>query len=112
MFWTQEVLKGIDASLPQLVNDSKTPSGEPHVGSLRGVLIHDAIYKVLKANGLNVRYTFGSDDYDPVDEIPKGQDEHFRQYLGFPLCNTPAPAGSEHSDMAEHFSSGFYKTFD
>ncbi len=112
MFWTQEVLKGIDASLPQLVNDSKTPSGEPHVGSLRGVLIHDAIYKVLKANGLNVRYTFGSDDYDPVDEIPKGQDEHFRQYLGFPLCNTPAPAGSEHSDMAEHFISGFFKTFD
>ena len=60
MFWTQEVLKGIDTSIPQLVNDSKTPSGEPHVGSLRGVLIHDAIYKVLRANGVSARYIFGS----------------------------------------------------
>lgn len=111
MFWTQEVLKGIDTSIPQLVNDSKTPSGEPHVGSLRGVLIHDAIYKVLRANGVSARYIFGSDDYDPVDEIPKGQDDHFIKYLGMPLCNTPAPPGSTYPDMAEHFISGFFEIF-
>ena len=112
MFWTQEVLKAINKDQPQLINDSKTPSGEPHVGSLRGVLIHDAVYKVLKEEGINVRYTFGSDDYDPVDEIPKGQDEHFTKYLGMPLCNVPAPPGSEYSDMADHFISGFFKIFD
>ena len=69
MFWTQELLKAINKDQPQLINDSKTPSGEPHIGSLRGVLIHDAIYKVLRDEGYNVRYTFGSDDYDPVDEM-------------------------------------------
>jgi len=111
MFWTQEVLKGIDSQIPQLINDSKTPSGEPHVGSLRGVLIHDAIYKTLRANGIQARYIFGSDDYDPVDEIPKGQDEHFTQFLGMPLCNTPAPAGSPYTDMADHFISGFFDIF-
>ncbi len=112
MFWTQEILKAIDKGQPQLINDSKTPSGEPHVGSLRGVLIHDAIYKVLAQEGYNVRDTFGSDDYDPVDEIPKGQDEHFEKYLGMPLCNVPAPPGSTYNDMAEHFISGFFKVFD
>lgn len=112
MFWTQEILKAIDKNQPQLINDSKTPSGEPHVGSLRGVLIHDAIFKVLREEGYNVRYIFGSDDYDPVDEIPKGQDEHFTRYLGMPLCNVPPPPGSEHTDMAEHFISGFFKVFD
>jgi len=112
MFWTQELLKAINKDQPQLINDSKTPSGEPHIGSLRGVLIHDAIYKVLRDEGYNVRYTFGSDDYDPVDEIPKGQDEHFSKYLGMPLCNVPAPPGSEFSDMADHFISGFFKIFD
>ena len=67
MFWTQEVMKALDKSIPQLINDSKTPSGEPHVGSLRGVLVHDAIYKVLKSEDFQVKYIFGSDDYDPVD---------------------------------------------
>lgn len=112
MFWTQEVMKALDKSIPQLINDSKTPSGEPHVGSLRGVLVHDAIYKVLKSEDFQVKYIFGSDDYDPVDEIPKGQDEHFTKYLGMPLCNVPPPPGSEYSDMAEHFISGFFKIFD
>ncbi len=112
MFWTQEVMKALDKSSPQLINDSKTPSGEPHVGSLRGVLVHDAIYKVLRSEDFQVKYIFGSDDYDPVDEIPKGQDEHFTKYLGMPLCNVPPPPGSEFSDMAEHFISGFFKIFD
>ena len=112
MFWTQEVMKALDKSIPQLINDSKTPSGEPHVGSLRGVLVHDAIYKVLKSEDFQVKYIFGSDDYYPVDEIPKGQDEHFTKYLGMPLCNVPPPPGSEYSDMAEHFISGFFKIFD
>lgn len=112
MFWTKEVLNAINKDTTHLVNDSKTPSGEPHVGSLRGVLIHDAIFKVLRDSGVNVRYTFGSDDYDPVDEIPKGQDAHFEQYLGMPLCNVPPPPGSAATDMADHFISGFFRIFD
>lgn len=112
MFWTKEILNKLNVGTPQLINDSKTPSGDPHVGSLRGVLIHDAIYKTLRKSGFDVKYTFGSDDYDPVDEIPKGQDEHFSKYLGMPLCNVPPPPGSTHTDMAEHFISGFFKTFD
>ena len=58
-----------------------------HVGALRGVLIHDAIFRTLREKGIEARYLFGVDDFDPVDEIPKGEDEHFGKYIGWPLCN-------------------------
>jgi len=109
MFWCDQLVEKIEG--PQVINDSKTPSGHAHVGALRGPLIHDAIFRTLKAKGIPVRYMFGSDDYDPVDEIPYGEKEHFEKYLGAPLCNTPPPPGSKASDMAEHYISEFFSVF-
>lgn len=110
MFWTEDI--AAKCTGPQLINDSKTPSGRVHVGALRGVLIHDAIFRTLREKGIEARYLFGVDDYDPVDEIPKGEDEHFGQYIGRPLCNTPAPCGSSAPDMAEHFMAEFWQVFE
>src|SRR5579862_1315460 len=119
MFWCDRLVENISA--PQTINDSKTPSGRAHVGALRGVLIHDAMFRTLRQRGVPVKYRFGCDDYDPVDELPHGMKEHYQQYLGQPLCNTPAPppelrvaratplAGeppvppSEPTDMADYF---------
>lgn len=109
MFWTEEV--AAQCGGPQIVNDSKTPSGRVHVGALRGVLIHDAIFRTLREKGIPARYMFGVDDYDPVDEIPKGEDEHFGKYIGWPLCNTPAPCGAP-GDMADHYMGEFWQVFD
>ena len=109
MFWTEDV--AAKCSGPQIVNDSKTPSGRVHVGALRGVLIHDAIFRTLKAKEIEARYLFGVDDFDPVDEIPKGEDEQFGKYIGWPLCNTPAPCGAE-GDMAEHYMKEFWQVFE
>ncbi len=109
MFWCDQLVEKLEG--PQTINDSKTPSGRAHVGALRGPLIHDAIYRTLKAKGVPVRYLFGVDDYDPVDEIPYGQSEHFEKYLSAPLCNTPPPPGSKATDMAEHFISEFFSVF-
>ncbi len=111
MYWFTELAQSLDLSKPHIVNDSKTPSGRVHVGALRGVLIHDAVFRVLKGRGADIRYLYGVDDYDPVDEIPKGQDEHFTQHLGKPLCNTPAPPGSTAPDMATHFISELFDVF-
>ncbi|MGV3533616.1 MAG: lysine--tRNA ligase [Chthoniobacteraceae bacterium] len=110
MFWTEEV--AAKCSGPQIINDSKTPSGRVHVGALRGVLIHDAIFRTLRAKGIEARYFFGVDDYDPLDEIPAGKGEHFEQYLGQPLCNVPPPDGSSASDMAEHYMGEFWGVFE
>ncbi|MBY0262895.1 MAG: lysine--tRNA ligase, partial [Phycisphaerales bacterium] len=126
MHWTDEIAQqletypmppagvyggGVGGEGVHIINDSKTPSGRAHVGSLRGVLIHDAVYRALKAKGIAVKYRFGCDDYDPVDELPHGMKEHFQQYLGQPLCNTPAPPGSNATDMADHFITDFWSVF-
>ena len=50
MFWTEEVAAKCGG--PQIINDSKTPSGRVHVGALRGVLIHDAIFRTLQEKGI------------------------------------------------------------
>lgn len=109
MFWADRIAQGVEG--PQLINDSKTPSGRVHVGALRGVLIHDAMFRTLKDRGVPVRYLFGVDDYDPLDEIPAGQADFFRPYLGMPLCNVPAPPGAEASDIAEHYIGEFFAVF-
>ena len=111
MFWADKLLKNLDKDADHLINDSKTPSGRAHVGALRGVLIHHAMYRVMKDAGLKVKYQFGVDDYDPLDELPYGKDEHFRQYLGQPLCNVPAPEGSNATDMADFYITDFFSVF-
>ena len=109
MFWCDRLVKNIDS--PQIINDSKTPSGRVHVGALRGVLIHDAVYKTLKEKQIPVRYLFGVDDYDPLDEIPDGEAEHFEQFLGKPLCNVSPPRDTDASDMAEYYITEFFDIF-
>ena len=110
MLWCYELLKQVRDG-PQLINDSKTPSGRVHVGALRGVLIHDAMFRALRDTGVPARYRFGVDDYDPLDELPAGQQDFFRPHLGKPLCDVPAPPGSPASDVAEHFIGEFFDVF-
>ena len=109
MLWADEIASRVDG--PQIVNDSKTPSGRVHVGALRGVIIHDAVYRALRDRGLPARYMFGVDDYDPLDELPVGQADFYRPYLGVPLCNVPAPRGSDAPDMAVHYIREFFDVF-
>ena len=49
MDWADELAARVSG--PQVVNDSKTPSGTVHVGSLRGPVILDVIARALRANG-------------------------------------------------------------
>lgn len=109
MLWCDKIAGELDGS--QLINDSKTPSGRVHVGALRGVLIHDAVFRAIKDRGLPVRYMFGVDDYDPLDELPAGEKEFFTPYLGAPLCNVPPPPGSPAPDIAEHYIREFFDIF-
>ena len=53
MIWADREAKRLkERSLPlEWVDDMKTPSGRIHVGSLRGVIVHDLIYKALKEIG-------------------------------------------------------------
>jgi len=110
MFWADKI--AADAQGYQVVNDSKTPSGRVHVGSLRGVVIHDVIYRALKYAGKPVKFLYGVDDYDALDTVPKYlSKERFAPYLGLPLCNVPSPEDTA-SDYAKYFMGEFLQVFE
>ena len=109
MTWIDTIL---DRCPPQVViNDSKTPSGLAHVGSLRGVLIHDALLRAARRRGMDARFIYGCDDMDPVDEIPHGTGEHFREFLGVPLFRAPPPPDLPGDSMAGAYFAEFTSTF-
>jgi lysyl-tRNA synthetase class 1 len=110
MFWADKIAADLQGN--QIVNDSKTPSGRVHVGSVRGVVIHDVIYRSLKHRGTSVKFIYGVDDYDALDTVPHYLDqEKFSPYLGFPLCNVPSPDESA-ADYARYFMGEFLEVFE
>lgn len=110
MFWADKIAASTQGD--SVVNDSKTPSGRVHVGSLRGVIVHDTIYRALKRANKPVKFLYGIDDYDALDGIPAYLDgDRFREYLGQPLCNVPSP-GDGASDYAKYYSGEFFEVFE
>ncbi len=92
MFWADKLLQ--DRQGKEWVNDAWTPSGIVHMGGLKGPIIHDVLFKILRSRGKEVKYTFGFDDMDAVDGLPPALQESLGQYMGIPVCNTPSPSGS------------------
>nr|VFJ47759.1 MAG: lysyl-tRNA synthetase, class I [Candidatus Kentron sp. DK] len=109
--WTTKLIDSLPQDHYQVINDSKTPSGRVHVGSLRGVLIHDAVYRELQHRDLPGIYIYGVDDYDPMDGLPADAPDSVREHMGKPLCNVPPPADSNATDMADHYISEFLDVF-
>ncbi|OGH39203.1 MAG: lysine--tRNA ligase [Candidatus Levybacteria bacterium RIFCSPLOWO2_01_FULL_38_21] len=94
MFWADVVAKELKKRKLSLewVDDMKTPSGRVHVGALRGVVIHDLVFKALKDAGVKTKYTYIFDNHDPMDSLPVYlPKEKFEKYLGMPLYKIPSP---------------------
>lgn len=114
-FWADKIAEEIRQSeIPTIVNDSKTPSGRVHVGSLRGVVIHDVIYRAFLHKGKSAQFLYGVDDYDALDTVPKYlSQEEFSPYLGHPLCNVPSPNldGKTANSYSDFFMDEFLEVF-
>jgi lysyl-tRNA synthetase, class I len=108
-YWADEI--GAAVSGPQIINDSKTPSGTVHVGSLRGVVLHDAIRRAVADRGLEVEFRYGVEDLDPMDSQALLTPDAVERYMGVPLSHVPAPDGSPHPNYARHFATQFLETF-
>lgn len=115
MFWADEIASAVVARRPNKelyrVHDYKTPSGRIHVGALRGVVVHDIVAKALRERGVNVEYTYGFDDFDPMDGFPVYLDESFRQYMGMPLSEIPSPDANFTGSFGDYYSAEFKKVF-
>ncbi len=114
MIWVDREVKKIkQRELPlEWVDDMKTPSGRIHVGSLRGVVIHDLLYKVLLENGVKAKYTYVFDDQDPMDSIPSYLDfSKWEQYAGMQLYKIPSPEKG-YASFAQFYAQEFITVFE
>ncbi|MBA3234912.1 MAG: lysine--tRNA ligase [Chloroflexi bacterium] len=109
MDWADELASRVTG--PQVVNDSKTPSGTVHVGSLRGPVILDVIVRALRSNGLATTLLYGVDDLDPMDAQALLTPDAIQREMGRPLAHVPDPFGDCHASYARHFAGVFIATF-
>ena len=96
---------------PQVVNDSKTPSGTVHVGSLRGPVILDAITRALRAAGIETTLLYGVDDLDPMDAQALLTPDAVDHEMGRPLAHVPDQVDDCHASYARHHAQTFIDTF-
>lgn len=111
--WVDLLAEEIVKARPEarhVVNDAKSPSGRVHVGSLRGVILHDCVARALRDRGTPVEYLYGYDDYDPMDGLPAGH-EDLAPYLGIPLCNVPSPDPDAAPSFARYYADEFTRVF-
>jgi lysyl-tRNA synthetase class 1 len=111
MDWADELAQRVRDAGPQVVNDSKTPSGTVHVGSLRGPVILDAIARALRANGIETTLLYGVDDLDPMDAQALLTPDAVDHEMGRPLAHVPDQAGDCHPSYARHHAGIFIDTF-
>ena len=109
MDWADELAASVSG--PQVVNDSKTPSGTVHVGSLRGPVILDTIWRALRARGVEAHLLYGVDDLDPMDAQALLTPDAIEREMGRPLAHVPDPVGDCHESYARHFAGIFIETF-
>ncbi|MDR7545422.1 MAG: lysine--tRNA ligase [Armatimonadota bacterium] len=105
----EEILKA-RTETRHVVNDAKSPSGRVHVGSLRGVILHDCVARALRDRGVEVEYVYGYDDYDPMDGLPPGRGD-LAPYLGVPLCDVPSPDPAVAPSFARYYADEFTRVF-
>lgn len=109
MEWADELAARVSG--PQVVNDSKTPSGTVHVGSLRGPVILDVITRALRASGHETTLLYGVDDLDAMDAQALLTPDAIEREMGRPLAHIPDQAGDGHASYARHHAQVFIDLF-
>ncbi len=109
--WADELALRVRDAGPQVINDSKTPSGTVHVGSLRGPVILDTIVRALRANDIETTFLYGVDDLDPMDAQALLTPDAVATEMGKPLAHVPDQAADGHASYARHHAGIFIDVF-
>ncbi len=105
MQWLNKIVDELIVRHPEgeiIVSSGVSPSGTYHLGTLREVLTAEAILRELNKRGRKGRHYHVADDLDVFRKVPVDVPEDFEKHLGKPLCDVPAPDGSERS-YADYF---------
>jgi lysyl-tRNA synthetase class 1 len=108
MQWLNKIVDELVERHPDgeiLIESGGSPSGTHHLGHMRELVTADAILLELRRRGRQARHIYFADDLDGLRKIPGNVPADFEKYLGYPLCDVPAPDGSSQS-YAEYFLAG------
>jgi lysyl-tRNA synthetase class 1 len=111
MDWADELALRVRDAGPHVINDSKTPSGTVHVGSLRGPVILDTIVRALRANDVETTFLYGVDDLDPMDAQALLTPDAIATEMGKPLAHVPDQIDDGHASYARHHAGIFIDIF-
>ncbi|MCI0343861.1 MAG: lysine--tRNA ligase [Chloroflexi bacterium] len=109
MEWADELAARVSG--PQVVNDSKTPSGTVHVGSLRGPIILDVIARALRAAGHETTLLYGVEDLDAMDAQALLTPDAVGHAMGMPLAHIEDQVADGHASYARHHAQVFIDLF-
>jgi lysyl-tRNA synthetase class 1 len=112
MQWLNKIVDEVITRYPEgeiIVSSGVSPSGTYHMGYLREIIICDAIITELIRRGKQARHLHFVDDQDGFRKVPTGLPSEYERYLGQPLCDMPAPDGSEDS-YADYCLRGFLQS--
>lgn len=110
LFWADAVAASLPRDIKHVIRDSKTPSGPVPISGLRGPVITDALYRTFREHGLDVRYVFTIDDFDPMDSQSMKQQAGMAEHMGKPFFKIPSPEPG--TDFARYHAERFLSTFE
>lgn len=111
MQWLEKIVDEVERRAPEgevLIESGASPSGAYHFGHLREIITCDAIRLELIRHGRKARHIHFVDDLDGLRKIPANVPAEYEKYLGRPLCDIPAPDGSDQS-YADYFVNDFIR---
>ena len=114
MQWLNKLVDELVARHPEgevLIETGSAPSGTYHLGHLRELLTADAVLLELRRRGRTARHVQFVDDLDNLRKIPVNVPAEFERYIGYPICDIPAPDGSDQS-YADYFLQGLIDACD
>ena len=113
MFWLDRIYGQIEKAIPDklksgetlLVRDEKTPSGRVHIGNMRSLALHAAMWERLREAGIPAVFKFEINDFDPMDGLPIYLDPaEYKQHMGKQLYTIPSPDPSAAPNFAEYYA--------
>ena len=112
MHWADVVAeKLLESGKKHVISSGITPSGPIHLGSMREILTADAVVRSVNDKGGEAKLIYIADNADPLRKVYPFLDENkFKDYVGRPLAEIPAPDGNGSYD--QFFLKPFFKSLE